>query len=51
MAKFKKMARAGYRKWAIEDFGLDAALLDSVQNEVARIQGELGRTLVNRYSK
>jgi len=51
MAKFKKMARAGYRKWAIEDFRLDAALLDSVQNEVARIQRELGGTLVNRYCK
>jgi tripartite ATP-independent transporter DctP family solute receptor len=51
MAKFKKMARAGYRTWAVEDFGLEARLLDSVENEVARIQEELGSTLVNRYCK
>ncbi len=49
MGKFMKMARAGYRKWAVEEFGLEASLLDSVQNEVARIHQELGTTVVKRY--
>jgi TRAP-type C4-dicarboxylate transport system substrate-binding protein len=51
MAKFEKMAQAGYRKWAVEEFGLEASLLDSIQNEVARIHKELGTRLVKRYGK
>ncbi len=51
MAKFKAMARAGYRKWAVEEFGLEASLLDSVQNEVSRIHRELGTTMAKRYCK
>ncbi len=51
MAKFKSLAQAGYRKWAVEDFGLEAALLDSVQNELLRINKELGDTLMARYGK
>lgn len=52
MAKFKKLAKAGYRKWATEEFGLKAELLDSVENEVARIEKvELGDKLMQRYGK
>ena len=38
MAELKKLAQAGYRKWAVEDFGLKAEMLDAIQNEVANIQ-------------
>jgi len=51
LAKFKKLAQAGYRKWAVEDFGLKAELIDAVQNEVSRIHRELGETLTQRYGK
>ena len=52
MAKFKKLAKAGYRKWATQEFGLPAELLDSVDKEVARIEKvELGDKLVQRYGK
>ena len=51
LAKFKKLAQAGYRKWAVDDFGLKAELIDAVQNEVARIHKELGDTLAQRYGK
>jgi TRAP-type C4-dicarboxylate transport system substrate-binding protein len=51
MAKFKKLAQAGYRKWVVEDFGLEAAQIDGVRNEVDRINKELGKMLVDRYGK
>ncbi|UCF90114.1 MAG: TRAP transporter substrate-binding protein DctP [Desulfobacterales bacterium] len=51
MAELKKLAEGGYRKWAVDEFGLKAELLDSVQNEVARIQKDLGDSLMTRYGK
>ena len=51
LAELKKMAQAGYRKWAVEDFGLKAELLDAIQNEVTGIQKMQGDTLMTRYGK
>lgn len=49
IAKMKKLTQAGYRKWAVNDYGLDGDLLDSVQNEVNRIYKENGQQLMKRY--
>ena len=51
LAELKKLAQAGYRKWAVEDFGLKAELLDAIQKEVAGIQKMRGDTLMTRYGK
>lgn len=51
MAQFKKLAQAGYRKWVVEEFGLEAALIDRVQQEVDAIHEGLGRSLVGRYGQ
>jgi len=51
MAKFKELAQSAYRKWAVEEFGLKADLLDAGLNEVARIQKELAITYSNRYGR
>jgi TRAP-type C4-dicarboxylate transport system substrate-binding protein len=51
MAQFEKLAIAGYRKWAVDEFGLKADLLDSVRNEVERIKQELGNTFLEQYAK
>lgn len=51
MAKFKKMAKEGYRKWAVEDFGLSAQLLDAIDQEVARISKDQAAEFYNRYAK
>jgi TRAP-type C4-dicarboxylate transport system substrate-binding protein len=51
LAELKKMAQTGYRKWAVDDFGLKAELLDAIQNEVAGIQKMQGDTLMTRYGK
>ena len=51
MAQLKKMALTGYRKWAVEDFGLKAELLDAIQNEVDGIQKIQGETWMTRYGK
>jgi TRAP-type C4-dicarboxylate transport system substrate-binding protein len=51
MAELKKLAQAGYRKWAVEDFGLEAELLDAIQNEVAGIQKMQSDILMTRYGK
>ena len=45
------MSVTGYRKWAVEEFGLKAELLDDIQNEVAGIQKIQGDTLMTRYAK
>jgi TRAP-type C4-dicarboxylate transport system substrate-binding protein len=51
MAQFKALAEAGYRKWAVEEFGLEAELLDSVRGEVDRIKKELDKTIFERYAR
>jgi TRAP-type C4-dicarboxylate transport system substrate-binding protein len=51
IAEMKKMAQAGYRKWAVDDFGLQAELLDRIQDEVSGIQKTMGDTLMLRYGK
>ena len=49
MAEFKKLAQAGYRKWATEDFGLKPELLNSVQKEVDDTSKLLGDGYMARY--
>lgn len=51
MAKFKKMAKEGYRKWAVDDFGLSAQLLDAIDQEVARVKNDQAGEFYNRYGK
>jgi len=51
MASFKKLAQDGYRKWAVEDFGLEASLLDSIQGEVNGLDQTLNKVLPERYGK
>jgi len=51
MAKFKEMAQAGYRKWAVDDFGLSAEMLDEVNKNVAEAGENMRSTLVGRYGK
>jgi TRAP-type C4-dicarboxylate transport system substrate-binding protein len=51
MARFKKLAQDGYRKWAVEEFGLKASLLDSIQDEVNGLDRMLKKTLPERYGK
>ena len=51
LAEMKKLAQAGYRKWAVGDFGLQAELLDRIQDEVSGIQKTMGDTLMLRYGK
>ena len=49
--KMRKASQAGYRKWAVEDYGLSVELLDSVQNEVDRIYAAKGKELVRKYGQ
>jgi TRAP-type C4-dicarboxylate transport system substrate-binding protein len=51
MDELKKLGQTGYRKWAVDQFGLKADLLDSVQNEVTRLSKELGDNYLQRYGK
>jgi len=51
MAKFKNLAKEGYRKWAVEDFGLSAQLLDAIDQEVARVSKVQAGEFYNRYGK
>ena len=51
LAELRGLAVAGYRKWAVEDFGLPAELVDGVRAEVARIHQELGATYLQRYGR
>jgi TRAP-type C4-dicarboxylate transport system substrate-binding protein len=51
LAKLKSMAQTGYRKWAVDDFGLKADLLDAIQKEVDGIQKMQGDTWMTRYGK
>jgi TRAP-type C4-dicarboxylate transport system substrate-binding protein len=51
LAELKKLAQSGYRKWAVEEFGLKAELLDAVQNEVTSINKTMGDAMVKRYGK
>ena len=51
MEKFKKLGMAGYRKWAVEEFGLKAELLDEVRNEVMKAGERVADALVKRYAK
>ena len=49
--KMRKASQAGYRRWAVEDYGLSADLLDSVSNEVDRINAAKGKELVRKYGQ
>ncbi|MCZ6749841.1 MAG: TRAP transporter substrate-binding protein DctP [SAR324 cluster bacterium] len=51
LAELRRMSLAGYREWAIDEFGLPAELVDGVRAEVARIHEELGRTYLRRYAR
>ena len=51
MVKFKTMAKAGYRKWAVDDFGLSAQLLDAIDQEVVRVKKDQTSEFYNRYGK
>jgi hypothetical protein len=51
MQTFKKLAMAGYRKWAVEEFGLKAELLDEVRHEVTKAGERAVNLLVKRYAK
>ncbi len=51
MQKFKKLSMAGYRKWAVEEFGLKAELLDEVRNQVAKAGERIADQLVKEYTK
>lgn len=51
MAEFKKMAKEGYRKWAVDDFGLSAQLLDAIDQEVSRIKSAQMNGFFDRYGK
>lgn len=51
MEELKKLGQAGYRKWAVDTFGLKAELLDSVQKEVDGISKITGENLLLRYGK
>ena len=51
LAKFKKLAKEGYRKWAVDDFGLSAQLLDAIDQEVIRVKKDQAGEFYNRYAK
>lgn len=51
MAEFSNLAQTGYRRWAVDKFGLSAELLESVQKEVGRIQKDIRNNMVNLYAK
>lgn len=51
MAEMKKLAQAGYRKWAVDEFGLKAELLDRIENEISGLQKTTADTLMLRYGK
>ena len=51
LAELRNLAVAGYREWAVNDFGLPADLVDGVRAEVGRIHQELGATFVQRYGR
>ena len=50
-AKLRDMAIPGYRKWAVNDYGLKATLIDSVRNEVNRIYKQNGAHLMKQYAQ
>lgn len=51
LKKFKELGMAGYRKWAVEDFGLKAELLDEVRSEVEQAGERIAAHLVKTYAK
>ena len=51
MQKFMKLGRAGYRKWAVEEFDLKADFLDEIRNEVAKAGERITDQLVKKYRK
>ena len=51
MAKFKELGMAGYRKWAVEDFGLKAEMLDEVRSQVSKAGAGIADELVKEYAQ
>ena len=49
--KMQKASLAGYKKWAVEDYGLSAELIDSVKNEVNSTQADIKKDLVMKYGQ
>ena len=49
--KMRTASLAGYRKWAIEDYGLSGELIDSVKKEVTVIYEANGKELVRKYGQ
>ena len=49
LAELRQLSQAGYRTWAVEDYGLPASLLDAVKNEVDRLYKANGQSLANKY--
>jgi len=51
IAKMQKASLAGYKKWAVEDYGLSAELIESVKNEVNSTQAAISKDLVKKYGQ
>jgi tripartite ATP-independent transporter DctP family solute receptor len=47
--EFIKLAKPGYREWAVEDFKLDPKLVDSVYQELLAISAELDKQAKQKY--
>lgn len=50
-AKMAAVARPAWKQWITEDFGIDAALVDALWAEVARIEDEVAATDMARYGE
>jgi len=50
-ARMAEMARPAWREWIVEDFGLDAALVDELLAEVERVGAELKEQDFQRYGQ
>ena len=51
LEQFSKLAKQGYRKWAVDDFGLSAQLLDDIDQEIARIKNAQLNEFAGRYGR
>ena len=51
IAELREKSQAGYRKWAVNDYGLKPSLLDSVKKEVDRIYSANGKNLMKKHGQ
>jgi TRAP-type C4-dicarboxylate transport system substrate-binding protein len=51
LAELRKLAIAGYRKWAVDEFKLPAEMVDGIRAEVGNVHKALGDEYVKKYGK